>query len=135
MKSVQLFLLFLVFTFAAACAQTVALRSSPDAPAALGAAKISKDGNGNSVVKIEVSHLAPPENLLPPRKLYVVWAQVPQGRTVNLGQMQVGKNRVGKFTGVTALNEFRIVITAEDLPAVITPSKQEILTTEVFTVS
>jgi hypothetical protein len=134
MKSVQLFLLFVVLSFATACAQTVALRGSPDVPAALGEAKISKDDNGNSVVKIEVNHLAPPENLSLPKKLYVVWAQVPQGRTVNLGQMQVGKNRVGKFTGVTALSEFRIVITAEDLPAVVAPSKQEILTTEVFTV-
>ena len=87
-----------MFTFALGCAQTVAFRSSPDVPAALGAAKVSKDNNGNSVIKIEVSHLAPPQYLSPAKEMYVVWAQAPQGRVVNLGQMVVGKNRVGKLS-------------------------------------
>jgi hypothetical protein len=122
-------------TFVLGCAQTVAFRGSPDVPAALGAAKVSKDNNGNSVVKVEVNHLAPPESLSPAKKIYVVWAQVPQGRIANLGQMVVGENRVGKFNGVTPLHEFRQIITAEDLAAVTAPSKQEILTTEMFAVN
>lgn len=125
-------LTLLVFLFG--CAQTVAFRGSPEAPAALGEAKVSTDRNGNTVVEVEVEHLAPPENLSPPKQLYVVWAQTANGRFVNLGQMVVGKNRVGKFTGVSPLNEFRLVVTAEDVPATVTPSKQEILTTEIFTV-
>jgi len=120
--------------FVLGCAQTVAFRGSPDVPAALGEAKVSKDKNGNTVIKIEVDHLAPPQNLAPSKELYVVWAQAPQGRIINLGQMTVGPNRVGKFEGVTPLREFRLVVTAEDLAAVATPSKQEILTTQVFTV-
>jgi hypothetical protein len=116
------------------CAQTVAFRAAPGAPAALGAAKISTDSNGNAVVDVEVEHLAPPENLSPPKKLYVVWAQTPNGRFVNLGQMVVGENRVGKLYAVSPLKEFRLVVTAEDIPATITPSKQEILTTELFTI-
>jgi hypothetical protein len=47
---------------------------------------------------------------------------------------QVGENRVGKLYAVSPLKEFRLVVTAEDIPATITPSKQEILTTEVFTI-
>lgn len=86
------------------------------------------------MVDVEVEHLAPPENLSPPKKLYVVWAQTPNGRFVNLGQMVVGNNRVGKFYAVSPLKEFRLVVTAEDIPATITPSKQEILTTETFTI-
>lgn len=117
------------------CAQTVAFRASPDVPAASGEAKVSKDNNGNSLVKIEIAYLAPPENLPPARSVYVVWAQAPQGRTVNLGQMLVGANRVGKFTGITPLNQYRILVSAEDLPSVATPSKQEILSTEVFSVN
>ena len=116
------------------CAQTVVFRGSQEAPAALGEATISTDDNGNAVVNVEVKHLAPPENLLPPKQMYVVWAQTPNGRFVNLGQMTVGENRVGQFNGVTALKEFRLVVTAEDIPATITPSKQEILTTEAFKV-
>jgi len=118
--------------FAFGCAQTVALNSTPAVPAALGAAKVSKDNNGNTIVRIEVEHLAPPENLSSAKSAYVVWAQAPQGRFINLGQMVVGKDRVGKFMGVTPLANFRILVTAEDLPAVTTPSKDEILTTEVF---
>lgn len=108
------------------------MRASPDVPAALGETKVSKDNNGNSVIAIEVNHLAPPENLNPRRAVYVVWAQAPQGRTINLGQMIVGPNRIGKFRGVTPLKEFRILITAEDIPAVSDPGKQEILMTDVF---
>ncbi len=128
------FLSLTLTVFLLGCAQTVAFRGSPEVPAALGEAKVSTDRNGNSVVKVEVEYLAPPENLAPPKQLYVVWAQTPNGRFVNLGQMIVGKTRVGKFTGVTPLNEFRLVVTAEDTAATVTPSKQEILTTEVFTV-
>ncbi len=116
------------------CAQSVAFRGSPEVPAALGEAKVSTDSNGNAVVEVEVQHLAPPENLAPSKKLYVVWAQTANGRFSNLGQMVVGKNRVGTFNGVTPLKEFRLIVTAEDVASTITPSKQEILTTEVFTV-
>ncbi|MGZ8425995.1 MAG: hypothetical protein ACXWYD_13680 [Candidatus Binatia bacterium] len=119
--------------FLLGCVQTVAFRGSQEVPAALGEAKVSTDDNGNAVVKVEIEHLAPPENLSPPKQMYVVWAQTPNGRFVNLGQMTVGENRVGQFNGVTALKEFRLVVTGEDIPATITPSKQEILTTEVFT--
>jgi len=136
MMYVRKFLLspiLMVFLFG--CAQTVAFRGSPGAPAALGEAKVSTDDNGNAVVKVEIEHLAPPENLSPPKMLYVVWAQTANGRYVNLGQMTVGQNRVGQFNGVTPLKEFRLVVTAEDIPATITPSKQEILTTAMFTVS
>ncbi len=129
------FLSVALLTLVLGCAQTVAFRGSPDVPAALGEAKVSQDSNGNSVIKIEVKHLAPPQNLSPAKEMYVVWAQAPQGRVINLGQMIVGPNRVGRFEGVTPLREFRLAITAEDLAAVATPSKQEILRTETFTVN
>ena len=131
----KLTLWIMVLFLVSGCAQTVAFRASPDVSAASGEAKVSKDNNGNSLVKIEIAYLAPPANLSPAKSVYVVWAQAPQGRTVNLGQMLVGNNRVGKFTGITSLNQFRIMVTPEDLPAVATPSKQEILSTEVFTVN
>ena len=51
-----------------------------------------------------------------------------------MGQMVVGDNRRGEFTGVTPLKEFRIIVTAEDLPAAGTPSSQVVLSTDVFKV-
>ncbi len=126
-------LLLLILVFASACAQVIGFRGTPNVPAATAEAKVSRDRNNNAVIKVEVSHLAPPENLNPPKKVYVVWAQAPEGRTINLGQLVVGSNRTGKFNGVTPLKEFRLIITAEDIPAVAAPS-EPILSTEVFIV-
>ena len=117
----------------AGCAQTVALRAASTVPAALGEITLSKDNNGNSVIAIEVNHLAPPENLTPRKAVYVVWVQAPQGQTVNLGQMTVGSNRVGKFRGVTPFQQFRILVTAENVPTTPVPGKQEILMTDLLT--
>lgn len=135
MKNRRLVLLSAMLVFLYGCAQTIAMRGTPEVPAALGEAKVSKDDNGNTVIAIEVNHLAPPENLNPRKSVYVVWAQAPQGRTINLGQMTVGSNRVGEFRGVTPLHQFRILITAEDIPAVASPGKHEILMTDVFSVN
>ena len=55
------------------------------------------------------------------------------GRYSNLGQKVLGKNRFGIFYGVTPLNGFRLGITAEKVSAIVTPSKQEILTSALFT--
>jgi hypothetical protein len=114
------------------CAQTVDLRVSPDVPAATAEAKITKDDNDNTVVEVKAEYLARPQNLTPPKSVYVVWAQAPQGRTINLGQMQVGPDRTGYFRGKTPLQVFRVLVTAEDLPAAPTPSPQVIFSSDVF---
>src|SRR3954462_14766043 len=72
---------------ATACSQTMRLRNSRDVPAAVGEAEFSKTDNNNTRVKVEVEHLAPPQNLSPARTTYVVWGQSPTGQVQNLGQM------------------------------------------------
>ncbi len=83
--------------FTAGCARSVALNGSPAIPAAKGEAKGSKDNNKYALVEIRAQILAPPQNLTPAKSVYVARAQAPRGRTVNLGQMTVGENSVGKF--------------------------------------
>lgn len=125
----------LVLLFGIGCAQKIAVRGSADVPAALAETKITRTDNNNSRIQLEVRHLAPPQNLTPKKSVYVVWAQAPQGRTINLGQMIVGQDRSSEFVGITPLYEFRILVTAEDLPTATTPSNQVVLSTDVFRVS
>ncbi|MGH9820236.1 MAG: hypothetical protein ACRD43_08705, partial [Pyrinomonadaceae bacterium] len=91
---------------AAGCSQTMRLRSSRDVPAAEGEAEFSKTDNHNTRVKIEVEHLAPPQNLSPARGTYVVWSQAPNGQVQNLGQMKIASDRKGEFNGSTSLPVF-----------------------------
>jgi hypothetical protein len=104
------------------CAQKVALRNSPDVPAAVGEAKIIRDENRNAVVEVDIQHLAPPDNLKPPKKAYTVWAQSPDGKNMNLGQLTVDADRRGRLKGTTPMQVFRIIVTAEDTPTATFPS-------------
>jgi hypothetical protein len=125
----------ILLVFGIGCAQKVAVRRSPDVPAAQAEAKITRTDNNNTRIELEVQHLAPPHNLTPRKSVYVVWAQAPQGRTINLGQMIVGQDRASEFVGLTPLYEFRILVTAEKQPTAATPSNQVVLSTDVFKVS
>lgn len=118
----------------AGCSQRVEFIGSPTVPAAAAEAKVSRDRNNNSQIDLRVRYLAPPENLTPPKSLYVVWVEGSQGRIMNMGQMNVDRNRRGSFKGVTPLSEFRILITAEDIAVATQPSEQVMLRTEVITV-
>jgi len=124
--------LFAIITLG--CSQKVAFRETPDAPAALGQAKVSTDGNNNTRIALNIEHLAPPQNLTPPKSVYVVWAEAPEGKTANLGQIVVGNDRSASFQAVTPLKIFRILITAEDRALAQSPSQQVVLTTDVFRV-
>jgi hypothetical protein len=104
------------------CAQKVALRNSPDVPAAIGEARITRDENKNAVVEVDIQHLAPSDNLKPPKKAYAVWAQSPDGKNMNLGQLAVGSDRRGRLKSTTPMQVFRIIVTAEDTPTATFPS-------------
>jgi hypothetical protein len=104
------------------CAQKVALRNSPDVPAAVGEAKITRDENKNSVVEVDIQHLVPPDTLKPPKKVYGAWAQSPDGKNMNLGQLKVGEDRRARLKATTPMQRFRIIVTAEDTPTATFPS-------------
>jgi hypothetical protein len=115
-------LLLIILMLGLGCAQKVALRSSPDVPAAVGEAKIARDENKNSVVDVDIQHLAPSDNLKPPKKAYAVWAQSPDGKNMNLGQWTIGSDRRGRLKSTTPMQLFRIIVTAEDTPTATFPS-------------
>ncbi len=126
----KIWIIVVVLALTSACAQTVGLRETPQAPAALGKAKITTDKNDNTRIDLKVEHLAPAQNLSPSKSVYVVWAEAPEGRTTNLGQLRVGDDRSAEFKATTPLKVFRIVITAEDQPLAPGPSGQVVLETD-----
>lgn len=85
------------------CAQKVDFQARPVVPASDVTAKVTRDRNDNAKIKLNIDHLAQPQSLVPPRAYYVVWAETPQGRTINLGRLKVNDNRSAKFEGVTPL--------------------------------
>lgn len=116
----------------AGCATKVPFVRSQFVPAAEAQAKVNHDDNGNAQIDLKVRHLARPENLTPPKSTYVVWAETPGGRVVNLGQLVVDDDLDGRFRTVTPLQEFRLLITAEDIPMAREPSQQIVLRTAMF---
>lgn len=116
----------------AGCAERVAVAPTPTLPAAMGQAKVSRDSSGNSKVSLNVEHVAPPQNLQPPKSVYVVWVETPEKQTFNLGQLKISKDRKGSISGITPFKTFRLVVTAEDFPTVTTPSSQEVLRTDIL---
>lgn len=132
MKSATI-ITFLILVLLTACApQRMTFMDSPYVPAADAKATVSRDRNDNAVIEVEVRYMADPLKLQPPQAIYIVWAQTPQGKSFNLGQLQVGGDRKGKLRTTTTLDEFRLIITAEPQTAAssLTPGPQIITTTD-----
>jgi hypothetical protein len=134
MKKYFLGLVILMLGTYLGCAQKVDFQARPMVPASDVTAKVTRDRNENAKINLDIDHLAQPQSLVPPRALYVVWAETPQGRTINLGRLKVNDNRSAKFEGVTPLEKFRLLITAEDQADALVPSRQIVLATEMFRV-
>jgi len=119
--------------FVAGCTtHKVIFLGSPLQPAADGKAKVRLDRNLNTLVKLKLEHIAPADKLWPPRVLYVVWAEDTEGQIFQLGKLQVNERRQAYFNGTTALERFRLVITAEDEPRPEQPSQPYMLATDFF---
>ena len=87
----------------AGCAvQRVAFQASPLQPAADGKVKVRVDQNQNTLVELELEHIAPAEKLWPPKSVYVVWAEDTEGGIFQLGQLRVNRKRKASLKGTTA---------------------------------
>lgn len=132
-KPISCVLVFLSVLIGSGCGpQTARLETSPSVPAAVGEARLTTDENANTRVELQVKHLAPVENLTPPKNFYVVWAESPEGKTMNLGRLMVRPDRTGRFVGITPLQVFRLLVTAEQDPLPAAPSSQVVLRTDLL---
>jgi hypothetical protein len=106
-------------------------------PAARGCVKVSRDRNKNYVIKIQLSNLAEPERLQPPKKTYVVWIVTEENSTHNLGQLKskircISRRLKAYLETVSSIKPAKIFITAEDVPEIEVPVTQAVLTTKIF---
>ena len=97
------------------CAQdAVPLRHTSLSTAAIGELEIEPDANGNSKVKFEAEHLAPPRNLRSDMSVYVAWTrQAGADGWKNAGQITVDDDREGELEFSVPYSEFDFCVTAE----------------------
>ena len=120
-----------------ACSNKTAFLNSSVVPGAAGSVKVTKDNNKNTVIKIQITNLAEPDKLQPPRKQYIVWMVTDNDLTRNIGRIKssrtmFNKRLEGSFETISSFTPVRIFITAEDDADVQYPQEQVILTTTNF---
>ena len=130
--------LFLVLPFAllqmfTSCSKNIEFENSNVVPAARGDISVKKDKNNNYNIKLEISYLAEPERLQPPKKYYVVWLSSEQNQIpLNIGQI-VGTSKLHvKFESVSSSKPKRIFVTAEDDVSTQYPGQYVVLETDKF---
>ena len=116
-----------MLTTGTSIAKKYPLAADKSVPATRGQVDVGRDKNGNTKVELEVEHLAPPENLTPPRTAYVVWFQERGAEPLNQGSLRPNKDLKAKFRTVTALKTFDIFVSAESDPTAKSPSGTEVL--------
>jgi hypothetical protein len=119
------------------CARKIAFTKSVVVPSANGQVKVKKDKNNNYDINVFVRDLTTPVNLVPPRKMYIVWSQTNQNGIINMGELSTSRSIVsrGFKAGLSTVSPYkptRVFITAEDARTVSSPGTQVVLTTEDF---
>jgi hypothetical protein len=105
-----------------------AMKAAPTSPAATGEVIVGRDKNGNTKIDLKVDHMAQPDRLKPPKNVYVVWIQSPQGSgPENKGELNVNGGVKASVKTVTPYRNFEIFITAEDNAQTTAPSGPEVL--------
>jgi hypothetical protein len=116
------------------CSKKLSFATSPVVPAAHGSVRIDRDKNENYTIEVDVTNLAEPKNLQPPRDTYVVWMETKKNGIKNIGQLNTSS---GFFSSalkaslktVTPNKPTRFFITAEDKGDVQYPGSQVVLRT------
>jgi hypothetical protein len=132
-----LWLSFLVVVLLTSCTRKINFSNSTVVPAARGTVEIKKDRNNNYSIDIDIKHLAEPDRLPRPRKLYVVWIESAENGLQNIGEL---KPSTGLLTGslrasMKAISPFkptRVIITAEDRANIQSPGNYVVLNTVPF---
>ncbi len=115
------------------CAKKIPFQTSVQVPAARGNVTYKKDKNNNYEIKLQITYLAEPNRLQPPKTAYVVWLDSNQNSNpINLGQIVGTSNLKIKFETVSSSKPKRIFITAEDDPSVQYPGSYLVLETNDF---
>lgn len=93
-------------------------------PLATGKAKVKVD-TGATAVEASFEKMDPPSKF-GPYLVYVLWAITPEGRTANLGELPLDKDKAS-LSATTRLASFGLIVTAEPYFAVSNPSAAVVL--------
>lgn len=112
--------------------QTVPLQATHAVPAALGEVHAKRTDQGNTQLSVEVSYLAPPQNVAPGSHVYIVWAKGEgNAQPQNIGALAVGDDRKGKLETLTPLDKFELFVTPEPDRNAKKPTNEPVMKTEV----
>ena len=100
-------------------------------PSAEGKVKIKQEKDGNAKVKVEVAHLAHPDDAFN-ATTYVVWLKPASGIAQNVGVLNVDKKLEGSLETKTPFKDFTVIVTAEKSANVTMPTGQSVMDTKVF---
>jgi outer membrane protein OmpA-like peptidoglycan-associated protein len=103
-------------------------KATPLLPFAQADAKVE---NKKGLISIDAnfSKMSPATTLGPELLTYVLWAITPEGRSSNLGEIQLNGDK-GKLSVTTRLPNFAMIVTAEPYFAVSAPSEMVVLQNE-----
>lgn len=98
-------------------------------PHASGEARVEAR-KGITDIDVTIQDITRPEDLSSEFLTYVLWAASPDGRTVNLGEIQLNKAGRGEIKATTQFQTFSLFVTAEPYFAVTYPSELIVLENE-----
>lgn len=111
--------------------QTWTMATTDKLPAAAGKVKVKEEKDGNTRVKVEVAHVAQPDDVFNNATNYVVWLKPRTGIAQNVGVLNIDKKLNGSLETRTPFKEFTVLVTAERSPNVTMPTGQSIMDTQV----
>ena len=111
--------------------QTWTMATTEKVPSAEGKVKIKTEKDGNTKVKVEVAHLAHPDDAFN-ATTYVVWLKPASGIAQNVGVLNVNKKLEGSLETKTPFKDFTVIVTAEQNANVTMPTGQSVMDTKVF---
>jgi hypothetical protein len=111
--------------------QTWTMNTTEMIPSAVGKVKVKGEKDGNTRVKVEVAHLAPPAAVFDQASTYVVWLKPESGTAQNVGVLSINKDLKGSLETETAFKDFQVLVTAEKDASVTSPSGRSVMNASV----
>jgi hypothetical protein len=116
----------LCLSIAVACGGStpVPLDTMPRTPAAIGVISVEQGPNDNTIGKLHVEHLAPPQRIRGDLGVYVAWVRaVGADEWQNVGQLLVDESREGDLEVRVPHQQFEFTLSAESNGDATYPSK------------
>ncbi len=108
---------------------SIDLKGTSLMPQARGEAKVEAK-TGVTTIEVKLSGMGQASKLGTEILTYVLWTVSPDGRTVNIGEIQIDNNGQGELKATSQLQTFSLIVTAEPYFSVRQPSELVVLENE-----